>query len=392
MRVNNKIYIIFGLVALLMMGFVGIVTAEEGESITPDEKLLALINEARRHPLVVAASMGMNPDKLLKDLPELEDTLKNGLEPLTLNENLSEAAFAHTWDMFARGYYAKISPDGKDWAERINDAGYPAVLTGESLGMILFANFINPEDATRLIFEYMFKDELDPSRAEKRNILDPCLREAGISVQTGTLALRNGRWNVYLATCDFGSLMSCAEGELMNLINRTRKNPLDMAEFFGLDPEQVLVDFPEKEDVLNQGLPPLALDTKLAEAARGHAADMLENAYYAHDSLDGRTYTDRIREAGYDWTVLGERIELRPLCNVDDEQEAIRLLFKYMLKSELTTGTSPEEWKILNAGFTEVGIGVVTGCAPALGGICGDQVGMAVVDFGTSQEGEDPAD
>ena len=75
-----------------------------------EEALLALINQARQNPLAVAASMGMDPEKILKDLPELEKILKEGLPPVTFNGNLYEAARAHTQDMFANGYYSHDLP------------------------------------------------------------------------------------------------------------------------------------------------------------------------------------------------------------------------------------------------------------------------------------------
>jgi uncharacterized protein YkwD len=363
-----------------------------------EEALLALINQARENPLAVAASLGMDPEKILEDLPELEKILQEGLSPLTFNGNLAEAARVHTEDMFAQGYYSHLSPDGRDYDERIREIGYPAVVSGESLGMILFANFINPEDAVRLIFEYMFQDELDPSRTEKRNILDPCLKEAGISVQSGALGLGGARWNVYLATCDFGAVLSCQEAQLLQLINQARENPLQMAASLGMDPEQVLADFPEWHDLLTQGLPPLSFNTGLAEAARAHAADMLENGYYSHDSLDGRTLEDRIREAGYDPLDAGETLWRACLCHDDvlladllenNNSEQIEILLQNIFRNIFTRSLWPsntEEKNIVNASLKEVGIGLAFGISPELGGICGDRVLLLVMDFGSSSE------
>src|SRR5690606_40336060 len=44
----------------------------------------------------------------------------------------------------------------------------------------------------------------------------------------------------------------------------------------------------------------LRLDSRLQAAARAHSSDMAENAYFAHDSRDGRSPWDRMRAAGYD--------------------------------------------------------------------------------------------
>src|SRR5262245_41324247 len=57
-----------------------------------------------------------------------------------------------------------------------------------------------------------------------------------------------------------------------------------------------------------QGLPPLREEEMLASAALGHALDMASEDYFAHDSLDGRTPWDRIRDAGYDFNAAAENI------------------------------------------------------------------------------------
>jgi len=393
----KRIFYSLLLIVFLLGGTSGVSFADEVLPSPQDEALLDLINQARENPLAVAASLGMDPEKILSDLPELEKILQEGLPPLTWNENLAYAARAHTEDMFAQGYYSHISPDGRSYEERIQESGYPAAVSGESLGMILFANFIKPDDAVRLVFEYMFQDELDPSRTEKRNILDPCLREAGISIQSGALTLGGARWNVYLATCDFGAVISCQEAELLHLINQARENPLETASSLGMDPEQILADFPEWHDLLTQGLPPLTFNTALAQAARAHAADMLEHGYYSHDSLDGRTLEDRIREAGYEPLEAGESLGRACLCNDDtllhdfleNNNDQVEILIQKLFKNIFIREVNPysnAEKNILNASLKEVGIGFAGGICPELGGICGDCVLLLVTDFGSSDE------
>ena len=66
-------------------------------------------------------------------------------------------------------------------------------------------------------------------------------------------------------------------------------------------------------DLVNQeraiaGLHLLHWDNRLFDAARGHSEDMAEQNYFSHDSLDGRSFSDRITEAGYPWNACGENI------------------------------------------------------------------------------------
>ena len=58
----------------------------------------------------------------------------------------------------------------------------------------------------------------------------------------------------------------------------------------------------------SQNLRPLHWDNPLHEAARNHSEDMAANNYFSHTSLDGRTFVDRIEDAGYPWSAAGENI------------------------------------------------------------------------------------
>jgi uncharacterized protein YkwD len=47
------------------------------------------------------------------------------------------------------------------------------------------------------------------------------------------------------------------------------------------------------------GCKAVTLDARLTAAAAGHAEDMAANDYFSHTSLDGRSFVDRIKAAGY---------------------------------------------------------------------------------------------
>jgi hypothetical protein len=262
--------------------------------------------------------------------------------------------------------------------------------------MLAFFNFIQPAKAVELIFENMFRDELNPARTERRNILASDLKEAGIALRTGTLVLSGSACNVYLATCDFGSSVRKLELEFFNLINQARENPLAVAESLGMDPDQIMQDFPELRDILIFGLPPLTFNRNLYAAAGAHSQDMLENGYYSHFSLDGRTFEDRIRETGYDLLDAGEHMALQCLSadfideNDDQIDRLVSLMFRKIFTRELRPD-SAEERNILDPVLREVGINVITGRSSELGGICGDNLLLIVADFGLSSEEQPPA-
>ncbi|MBO3800504.1 MAG: PKD domain-containing protein [Candidatus Brockarchaeota archaeon] len=57
------------------------------------------------------------------------------------------------------------------------------------------------------------------------------------------------------------------------------------------------------------GLPPLSLSNTLTTAAQLHSEDMASRNYFSHTTPEGKTFVDRIREAGYTYaTCLGENI------------------------------------------------------------------------------------
>jgi uncharacterized protein YkwD len=62
------------------------------------------------------------------------------------------------------------------------------------------------------------------------------------------------------------------------------------------------------EERAAESLPPLAWDASLALAAQAHAEDMVANGYFSHDSPDGRTFADRVRETDYPGAPTGENI------------------------------------------------------------------------------------
>ncbi|MFI7067901.1 CAP domain-containing protein [Kribbella sp. NPDC050124] len=56
------------------------------------------------------------------------------------------------------------------------------------------------------------------------------------------------------------------------------------------------------------GCGPLKMNSALTEAAEAHAADMVDQHYFSHDSLDGRSPFDRMKAAGYSGGAMAENI------------------------------------------------------------------------------------
>lgn len=64
-----------------------------------------------------------------------EERTKRGLKALVMDQKLREVARAHSRDMFARGYFAHVNPDGKDPFDRMDEAGIKYLVAGENLAL-----------------------------------------------------------------------------------------------------------------------------------------------------------------------------------------------------------------------------------------------------------------
>jgi uncharacterized protein YkwD len=74
-------------------------------------------------------------------------------------------------------------------------------------------------------------------------------------------------------------------------------------------------------DLVNQertaaGLRPLAADPELTEVARRHSADMFARGYFAHDTPEGLTPFDRMRQSNVQFLTAGENLALAPTLQV----------------------------------------------------------------------------
>ena len=81
------------------------------------------------------------------------------------------------------------------------------------------------------------------------------------------------------------------------------------------DLEKQMLDLVNRERQA-AGLQPLAADPELTEVARRHSADMFVRGYFAHDTPEGLTPFDRMREANVRFLTAGENLALGPSISV----------------------------------------------------------------------------
>lgn len=102
-----------------------------------------------------------------------QERAKAGIRPLAPDPELREVARSHSADMFARGYFAHDTPEGRDPFDRIRAANVPFVTAGENLAL-----------APTLMVAHT---GLMNSPGHRRNILDPNFGRVGIGIMDGGL-------------------------------------------------------------------------------------------------------------------------------------------------------------------------------------------------------------
>ena len=92
---------------------------------------------------------------------------KANLQPLTLNNQLGQAAQNHTNDMVSKSYFSHTSPSGGTMASRVNATGYRYSAIGENIAA-------GNSTANATMIQWM------NSPGHRANILNPKFRELGV--------------------------------------------------------------------------------------------------------------------------------------------------------------------------------------------------------------------
>lgn len=115
------------------------------------------------------------------------------------------------------------------------------------------------------------------------------------------------------------SLAGCQSDFPREMDDTATPTPKPMTPFDGTEPETFSdVDRQNLERTIHRlvndrrnehDLHPLDFDEELAYIARTKSRDMAIKGYYSHKEPDGDTFTDRLREYGYDWQYTSENLE-----------------------------------------------------------------------------------
>lgn len=134
------------------------------------ESSLSVFSKMRPDILGFAADISV--PKLLEDTNKKR--LDNGLPPLVMNDELSQAAAGKAADMFGNNYWAHVSPSGKTPWDFIVGAGYSYIYAGENLAKDF-------QDSQGVVDAWM------NSPSHRENLLQPKFQEIGFAVVNGRL-------------------------------------------------------------------------------------------------------------------------------------------------------------------------------------------------------------
>ncbi|MCE5199030.1 MAG: CvpA family protein [Armatimonadota bacterium] len=99
-----------------------------------------------------------------------KERTSRGIRPLAMDPKLRKIAREHSRDMFVRGYFAHITPDGESPFDRMRKAHIDYTIAGENLAMAPTLDIAHKG--------------LLQSPGHRRNILDPAFGRVGIGVYT----------------------------------------------------------------------------------------------------------------------------------------------------------------------------------------------------------------
>ncbi|HEY0511592.1 MAG TPA: CAP domain-containing protein [Thermoanaerobaculia bacterium] len=269
--------------------------------------LLALLPSGGR------ASAGSDPRQELLHLINAERQ-RVGSPPLRLSPVLARAAQEHAAEVARRGSLKLRAGTTEEMRERLKRLGYQAHAWTESLA----ANGGDPET--------LLRDWRQNDPETYRKLLSPEYRDLGIGIDhmgrtplyTFLYAVSEGDWfaSATASLHDLGRVRA----EMLTRVNAERQKA---------------------------GAPPLKPNSKLDQAARRHAEDMLARHYFAHESPEGKTVRERTRVAGYDWRAIGE--------NIAEGQLSVAEVMDTWMHSP------GHRRNILDPAFRELGVGLAFG-------------------------------
>ncbi len=279
----------------------------------------------RRPRAPQAGSATVDPEGFRRELLRRLDAERAaaGAPPLRLSPALDRAAQQHVDEAVARGSLRGERRPEQAMDQRLREAGYDAHQWAENV-------MSGPASPAELVAAWR-RDDADGTF---RRLLEPTYTEVGIGI--GRLRLDGA--------------------PLYSILFAVPESAAFARETAALrDRERVRAELVTRIDDERRraGRQPLTVDSRLDAAAQRHADDMLGRSYFAHRDPDGRTIRERAREAGFDWSAIGE--------NIAEGQQSVKEVVESWMRS------AGHRENILDRRYTRTGVGLALGRDPKTG-------------------------
>jgi hypothetical protein len=185
-----------------------------------------------------------------------------GLEPLTLNTLLNDAAEAHSRWMLAENQFSHEGEDGSTPGDRMEDAGYPfegQSLSAENIGWQSLRGDDGFEDDVAQVHESLMN-----SPGHRANILNPDAEDVGLGVEVGTFTGPTGEYQAVMVTQVFAATDADVSAWTDPGTGEPEEDPVDEAPT-ETDPPIIAEETPEPETPVTDQNDPIMVDFPIDE-------------------------------------------------------------------------------------------------------------------------------
>jgi uncharacterized protein YkwD len=208
-----------------------------------------------------------------------QERARQGPPALSTDERLMEAARRHSEDMATNDLFQHIGSDGSTPQDRMQAAGYPVGRGHEILAA-------HPAGDPAVVLKGWMEHEY-----QRGILMDPEFVHIGAGYAYNSEAEHDHYWTVNVA-----QPLIDTETHRRALVSTSTTTPIPTPDPSDLEHQLVALINQERA---KESLPPLIMDERLMEAARGHSEDMATNDFLSHTGSDGSNPIYRMRKADY---------------------------------------------------------------------------------------------
>ncbi len=278
-----------------------------------------------------------------------------GVKPLTFDGELLHSAGKHSDWMVAQDVFSHTGVNGSSPFDRMKASGYSYTSAGENIAYIAGsrAAVLDESDVQQLHTNLM------NSPGHRANLLNANFTEIGIGLTQGDY---KGMPAIFV-TENFGrpTATEATESDKISLTGSTptptpAPTPAPTTVQSGVTALETYFLKLVNASRAEAGVKLLGFDAELVDAAGRHSDWMVAQDVFSHTGVNGSSPFDRMKASGYSYTTAGENIAYiaGSRAAVLDESDVQQLHTNLM--------NSPgHRANLLNANFTEIGIGLTQG-------------------------------